>query len=369
ASLKMTYMRLCIFAPMFSFFLSDLIDAVNVSGKEGMKVTLPTGLTELSSSTVIAWCFPLIRSDSFDNIALLNAGVIKTDYSRRFKDRLKLDTQTGSLTIRNLTINDSGLYKILIINTQSSSKITNLTVYGRDIGVQKSRKGMKVTLPTGLNDLPIGTIMAWSFPLSRSDSFDNIALLNAGVIKTDYSRTFKDRLKLDTQTGSLTIRNLSISDSGLYKIIIINTQSSSKITNLTVYGACLASCFTSLFSILPFSLLPRVIRGENITEFKGRFPDRLQLDRETGSLTIRNLTLNNSGVYQLDFCVINLHKILHNVKVKRKLYKMLYYNASQVAAVFFNHLGIYVRYIFKTLGTTLVMPPCLMFRTFELGFI
>ncbi|KAB5518285.1 hypothetical protein PHYPO_G00163980 [Pangasianodon hypophthalmus] len=43
----------------------------------------------------------------------------------------------------------------------------------------------------------------------------------------------------------------------------------------------------------------QVLKGETVTEISERFKERLQLDRTSGALTIRNISRNHSGVYLL----------------------------------------------------------------------
>ncbi|KAL0161281.1 hypothetical protein M9458_045006, partial [Cirrhinus mrigala] len=50
--------------------------------------------------------------------------------TERFRDRLKLDHQTGSLTITNIKNTDSGEYKLKIISIseRESEKIFNVSI-------------------------------------------------------------------------------------------------------------------------------------------------------------------------------------------------------------------------------------------------
>ncbi|KAL1252161.1 hypothetical protein QQF64_019957, partial [Cirrhinus molitorella] len=97
------------------------------SVKEGDSVTLESGVTKLQTEDVMTWRFKGAV------IAYLNneAGIFNTSPGDAvgFRDRLKLDHQTGSLTITNTRTTDSGLYNVTI----SSGKVTtyrfSVTVY------------------------------------------------------------------------------------------------------------------------------------------------------------------------------------------------------------------------------------------------
>ncbi|XP_073700529.1 SLAM family member 9-like [Garra rufa] len=89
----------------------DLEAVKSVSVMEGDSVTLNSD-TELQTDDVIQWRF----GSKNTLIASINKGTGSFSTSHgpdgRFRDRLKLDKMTGSLTITNITTTDSGLYQI-----------------------------------------------------------------------------------------------------------------------------------------------------------------------------------------------------------------------------------------------------------------
>jgi len=109
-------------------------DEVSVSVMEGDSVTLHTGV-QTNQQEKIRWYYNDIR------IAQINGDQSKicTDVqcnedTERFRDRLKLDHQTGSLTITHTTNTLSGVYKLKIISSSSDrEKIYNVSVHGESL--------------------------------------------------------------------------------------------------------------------------------------------------------------------------------------------------------------------------------------------
>lgn len=83
---------------------------------EGDSVTLHTDETPTEDLTV--WTF-----GSDDIVIVMNFEI------KQFKDRLLVDRQSSSLTIKNITANFSGIYKFNIFS-RSLYKTFNVTVYG-----------------------------------------------------------------------------------------------------------------------------------------------------------------------------------------------------------------------------------------------
>ncbi|XP_042567825.1 uncharacterized protein LOC122134870 [Cyprinus carpio] len=240
-----------------------------VSVMEGDSVTLHTDIKKTQEDR-IRWYFNETR------IAQINGDPSKTctdvqcnEGTERFRDRLKLDHQTGSLTIINTRITDSGLYELKIFSSSSiSEKTFSVSVRGvsaaeRDEMMRKSvKEGESVTLDPAVMKKP-NHVMTWYFNDTR------IAQITGKPNKTctefQCPERFRDRLKLDHQTGSLTITNTRITDSGLYELQISSSSSrrrrrsisSVKSFDVTVISKCnlVITLFRLLQRTLTFSTL------------------------------------------------------------------------------------------------------------------
>ncbi|KAI2650664.1 Natural killer cell receptor 2B4 [Labeo rohita] len=95
---------------------------------EGDSVTLKTNVTEIRKGDDILWTY---GAETSPIAKMKKNNVISTnnDTDGRFRDRLKLDNQTGSLTITNITTHHAGLYTLQITGAKVSSKTFSVYVY------------------------------------------------------------------------------------------------------------------------------------------------------------------------------------------------------------------------------------------------
>ncbi len=98
---------------------------------EGDSVSLHTGV-EANQQDRIRWYFNDTRiAQITGDLSFICTDVQCNEGTGRFRDRLKLDHQTGSLTIMNTRTTDSGLYKLQISSSNiNSAKRFSVTVDG-----------------------------------------------------------------------------------------------------------------------------------------------------------------------------------------------------------------------------------------------
>ncbi|XP_050951583.1 uncharacterized protein LOC127154215 isoform X3 [Labeo rohita] len=94
---------------------------------EGHSVTLTADGTERQGYDELEW---VLAGALIAKINMKNKQIsFNENLNKRFRDRLQLNNQTGSLTIINTTITDSGPYHLEMKGTNLKSKIFNVTVY------------------------------------------------------------------------------------------------------------------------------------------------------------------------------------------------------------------------------------------------
>ncbi|ROL49300.1 hypothetical protein DPX16_4351 [Anabarilius grahami] len=106
----------------------------SVSVMEGDSVTLYTDLTEISEDEDILWKYGAETSLIAEISRAAGIFSIYDDVpDGRFRDRLKLDDQTGSLTITNITTEHAGVYQLEKSGSKLTAKTFNVSVYAVNV--------------------------------------------------------------------------------------------------------------------------------------------------------------------------------------------------------------------------------------------
>ncbi|KAK2906685.1 hypothetical protein Q8A67_005670 [Cirrhinus molitorella] len=329
--MKLLFILSLLFGRLLDYGLSGVnTDDVSVSVMEGDSVTLNTSV-KINLQEKIRWYFNGSRiAEITGDLSKMCADVQCNEGTERFRGRLELNNQTGSLTITNTRTTDSGKYQLKIIsrNNSNSGKTFRVTFSGvSDVGPDVVSvfvmEGDSVTLNTEFNVNQQDRIR-WYFNNNR------IAQINRDHSETctDCDQRFRNRLKLDHHTGSLTITNITNTDSGDYHLRISRNNSvndepfdfavrcvfaaerEKMKRKLVEEGECVTldpcevkdpnDLMTWYFNDITIAKIKRDLRYICADDqFKERFRDRLKVNHQTGSLTITNTTATDSALYKL----------------------------------------------------------------------
>ncbi|XP_073793275.1 uncharacterized protein isoform X2 [Danio rerio] len=310
------------------------MDGRSMSVPEGESLYLDTNV-KVNQQQRIRWSFSDVDiAEITGDLSFNCTGVQCKDGDGKFRNRLILDSQTGSLTIKDSRITDTGVYKLQINESRQTEKIFIVTVigffhfgsHGEPVFVVK---GDSVTLHSGVETNQQEKIR-WYFNNTRiAQITGDFTEICTDVQCNEGNERFRNRLKLDHQTGNLTIMNITNTDSGVFRLRIISNDSiSEKIFIVAVFDipgvemrrksvrkgesvtfeTCLVNS-QSYVMTLYFNNTRITERTPNKTCSDGqckdnddeRFRGRLKLDHQTGSLAIMNTTNTDSGDYKLLF--------------------------------------------------------------------
>ncbi|XP_016116390.1 uncharacterized protein [Sinocyclocheilus grahami] len=208
-----------------TFSVSGVSDtgAKSVSVLVGDSVTLNSNINDIQRDDVIRWRFEQQESP----IAEINrpAGIFNTfdGADGGFRHRLQLDYRTGSLIINNIGTRHSGLYKADIRSSSSKHtihKTFNVTVSDA-VKSELVTEGKNVTLQINVTEIQKDDQILWIF---GDIVIAEIYKAAQFYIYDGPDERFRGRLKLDHQTGYLTITNTTTTHSGLYKLKISSSR-------------------------------------------------------------------------------------------------------------------------------------------------
>ncbi|ROJ49827.1 T-lymphocyte surface antigen Ly-9 [Anabarilius grahami] len=260
---------------------------------EGDSVTLNSDLTEIHEDDDILWKYgaenSLIAKISIEKQIFSTSDVL----DGRFRDRLKLDNQTGSLTITNTTTEHAGDYELEINGAKLSTKTFILSVYAVNVS--------HVTLSWYKGNSLLSSISASDLSISLS-----LPLEVEYQDKNTYSCVLNNPISNQTQHLDIT-QYCYVTCPGVFAAETNEIQSVKEGDSVTL-NSDLTEIHEDDDILWKYgaenSLIAKISIEKQIFSIHdgldGRFRDRLKLDNQTGSLTITNITTEHAGEYELE---------------------------------------------------------------------